>query len=552
MMKTFLCVLLVLFTSSQLQGIRVPPKIPEVTFNDLKLIVKGEKSSDLLRIDPSKKISCFGVRFEEQEGVQNSMNDLKASAPRCFRGIKGLSEVQMLDGATRQIFATEEREYPDCISLPMHHLSNVFDQIELEVVKLIQGGDDRPFQYQVGEKAFNLSDAPRKDHVNVYHHRFGPERDSKSFMVPFHRDNGLFLILTPFPDHPLTIKLENGNTISTKHLVPSTILVLMGLGTTDWLFQGVEHPDFWATPHAVPSMDPRIKNRTVYARMKVVPNEAIPILPVGDRSQKFLTFDQVFKRTVPDSSRKMFSSETETVFDNWTRVMEQSCEEGSAYCWMGCLSVPDDCDSTEDNLTCVTAAQDPCFADSMNPSCHWECSKAVKLKQNVPNEDLFCRGATDMLMGGFEASGNNGFCIILFIRYWTLNTRWKFACGCLVTMFLGFLIEFMIYLRRRVSRKVHGKYRKLCMIGCFGVNLFLGYLAMLVVMTYSLELFLCTIFGIIIGHFVFNIQEPVTQSIDPCCAAHEDHLSLSLYHVEIDQSDHQKKCCSSSNPAISN
>jgi hypothetical protein len=54
---------------------------------------------------------------------------------------------------------------------------------------------------------------------------------------------------------------------------------------------------------------------------------------------------------------------------------------------------------------------------------------------------------------------------------------------------------------------------------CFGLNLFLGYLAMLVAMTYSVELFLCVLVGIVAGHAVFNLGTPVGETIDPCCAS---------------------------------
>ncbi|XP_059082953.1 uncharacterized protein LOC131880360 [Tigriopus californicus] len=396
-MKTVFCGIFVLLVSLQVEGIKVPSEIPEVTFDDLKLIIAGEKSSDLLRVGINKKISCFGVQFENDDEIQKSLNDLRTQAPRCFDKTQGLSEIKMLDGATRQTYATERGAYPDCLSKPMHRLSDVFDQIETEVVKLIQGGT-QALQYQVGDKDFHLRNAPHKDQVRVYHPRNGQTRVPKSFMVPFHRDNGLFLILTPVPDHPLIIELESGNAISTGQLGPSTILVLMGLGTSDWLFQGEKRPDFWATPHAVPSFDPGVKTRTVFARMKVVPNEAVPILKTRELGPELLTFDEVFKRTSASGVESYSSSDTERTFDNWTRTMEQSCDEGSAFCWMGCLSIPNNCDQKKDNLTCMTAAQDPCFGDSMNPSCHWECVKAKQVLQEPPNENSFCRGATDMLM----------------------------------------------------------------------------------------------------------------------------------------------------------
>ena len=55
-------------------------------------------------------------------------------------------------------------------------------------------------------------------------------------------------------------------------------------------------------------------------------------------------------------------------------------------------------------------------------------------------------------------------------------------------------------------------------LSLFGINLALGYMAMLVAMTYSVELFSCVVVGLIIGHAIFNMKQPVGESIDPCCA----------------------------------
>ena len=60
-------------------------------------------------------------------------------------------------------------------------------------------------------------------------------------------------------------------------------------------------------------------------------------------------------------------------------------------------------------------------------------------------------------------------------------------------------------------------------LSLFGINLALGYMAMLVAMTYSLELFSCVVFGLIIGHAIFNMKQPVGESIDPCCAPSQNN-----------------------------
>ena len=65
--------------------------------------------------------------------------------------------------------------------------------------------------------------------------------------------------------------------------------------------------------------------------------------------------------------------------------------------------------------------------------------------------------------------------------------------------------------------------RRFVVVSLFGLNLILGYLAMLVAMTYSIELFLCVVFGLCVGHFTFNTKSVVGESIDPCCASQNDN-----------------------------
>ena len=146
-----------------------------------------------------------------------------------------------------------------------------------------------------------------------------------------------------------------------------------------------------------------------------------------------------------------------------------------------------------------------------------------------------------MLMGGFEVAGGSNnvttkTCVILFFKTWKLNSAAKFAAACIGVFILGFGIEGLISLRRKiVNRKrmfinIPIAARKVLVIVLFGVNLILGYLAMLVAMTYSVELFLCVVAGLIAGHALLNSHMPIGETVDPCCA--------SQNHNESSQEDH--------------
>ena len=97
-------------------------------------------------------------------------------------------------------------------------------------------------------------------------------------MVPFHIDNGMYLIITPFPGHGLKIQTISGEIINTDGLGFDSIIVLMGRGLTDWLL--VDHPKqemFHAVPHAVDTLGPELSTRVIYARMKIAPIDAEPL-----------------------------------------------------------------------------------------------------------------------------------------------------------------------------------------------------------------------------------------------------------------------------------
>jgi hypothetical protein len=52
----------------------------------------------------------------------------------------------------------------------------------------------------------------------------------------------------------------------------------------------------------------------------------------------------------------------------------------------------------------------------------------------------------------------------------------------------------------------------------YSTHLTLGYFMMLVIMAYQTQLFVLTIFGLSLGHFIFNVKAPVAEKPDPCCA----------------------------------
>jgi len=70
-------------------------------------------------------------------------------------------------------------------------------------------------------------------------------------------------------------------------------------------------------------------------------------------------------------------------------------------------------------------------------------------------------------------------------------------------------------------------------ISLFALNIGSGYLAMLVAMTYSVELFICMVLGLVMGHAIFNTEAAVGESVDPCCASQAIGQSNDAQHTII-------------------
>ncbi len=558
--------------------------IPSIEFNDLKKLVEddsaGEDTFAFLK-DGGGKLGAFSVSHLPSGGsgltFASSVASVRSKAPACLGSDSSLPSVSLSDGSTRRTFATETRTFPACLFKELEDVADAFDELEAVVSQLLKKVAGRDLGFVSGEtgKFSPLSSAPHKDHLHLYkkkaktpssfsshwrhtesfHAAAGKEEESKGdlgdYLIPFHVDNGIFLIITNFPEHPLMVRLSDGSNTT----VPdesAEVLVLLGRGLTDWLLQEKElRKSFFAVPHAVSSMNiGSLTYRMVYARMKVMPHDAVPSAAGEKESVEGELTLKTFRDFFMGKEEKgggwkdsQVCSADLSERDPWVKAMDSNCAKGEAYCWMGCYPLPSACPSVDDavcfsrvtNITCSTEPE----GRPMDPTCQWECKPDDPAKYKISN---YCNGKMDMLMFGFDVSGNKqNPCIVLFVEAWTLNTRAKFAAGCVGVMLLGFVIEALIALRRNLIRKkftmlnIRAVPRKALALFLFSLNLTLGYLAMLVAMTYSIELFFFVILGLLIGHGVFNLNIAVGESIDPCCASQND---VTNRKKEVDRNYH--------------
>ena len=246
------------------------------------------------------------------------------------------------------------------------------------------------------------------------------------------------------------------------------------------------------------------------------------------------------------------------------------------YCWMTCQEIPDNENAaarSEDgqSLYCldpsVLAGSSDRVGDAVmscvdyrgvvgaaeNPGCvgSWQTTTRGIPSQSITQEeqylqetyegDAYCYGSTSMYMHGFQWQGTT--CVAYLFPSWVLNTPGKFAAAAIGTIFFGILLEASIYLRRiftsYVSTKAAsgqglgatgatGKWKyTLASAGTYMVQLTLGYLIMLVIMTYSAPLFIAVIVGLGSGHILFTILRSRQEKKSCPCASSKQEARIT-------------------------
>ena len=103
-------------------------------------------------------------------------------------------------------------------------------------------------------------------------------------------------------------------------------------------------------------------------------------------------------------------------------------------------------------------------------------------------------------------------CINLFFPGWTLNTPYKFVGAMVGVFILALITELFGKLRTKAlhlsnttktTQIMKKKLFRDVYLGMHGFHAVRGYFLMLAAMTYSVELFICVIFGLVLGHALF-------------------------------------------------
>jgi len=547
----------------------------QLRYNDLQSLLVNSRSNRNFQTveDVLARDGAFAVSGLPPDYTQ-SVIELQSSAPSCLDSAPGDQAVFSLpDGSRRWTWARDSSgssdQFPSCLSGPASVIEghyNTLDSLVSRVITRIAGEEDTEWRDLDTSARGNFSTQLYKEHVHVYTSGNTQSQDESSFAAPFHVDSGLLLFLTPFKKHPLLIKNRFQDNVNTNNLKEGSVIVILASALPNWLLKGKDSSKkFFAAPHAVPSLSSNLLSRTVFARMKIAPDTAIPL----SSGHHGLQFGDYFSGKASSKPVEEAASlcplpglvpelpVASPLQQDWADLKKTECDSGKAFCWMNCLDLPkDQCSDTD--LVCRNGVSKQCCTDTvtqdcanMDPSCAWECGAGETNKStesHVTMEDMedtegdnFCNGAgTDMFMQGFQSSGNaKDVCVILLFNSWILDTRTKFAIASIGVILLGIGIEAMLCFRRKLQKRrilprINGLYRRVAIVALFGLNIASGYFAMLVAMTYSVELFICMIIGLVMGHAIFNTGAAVGESVDPCCASQRDHV---LVRVEEDFGD---------------
>lgn len=357
------------------------------------------------------------------------------------------------------------------------------------------------------------------DHFHVYQRKgrgeTGLRKGPSSKIVDMHVDHGLFIIMTPGlvvggerdkMGHGLEILLPDGNVVQPDLDQDGVLVFMVGKGLLD----SFPNHKFRALPHSV-RMNGSV--RGWFGRMFFPPSDAW----IEKEEKSFGAMEEHIRQVHggyvqdPELSRSLQAS---------------SCEIGKeTYCWLRCIEYRWDVNPTScggpDQVVCVNEITGILW-DTVShcPDCDITCASA-NANATYVTPTGFCNGIlTSMYMTGFTRAGaSDEQCIVLFFKSLVLDTPAKFAAGCLAAMAIGIIVELVVKLRREAQFQSSGVHRgNPVHLVLYFLQVMLGYLAMLVAMTYSIALFFMVCIGLVIGHGLFNSSNPnVKEYTDPCC-----------------------------------
>ena len=210
------------------------------------------------------------------EEYSAALESLSRRAPYCLEGL-GLT-VEMDDGSERLTVARDTvgatGPFPDCVRLEADVVRDAFDRVDKVFSQLMrqQFGND----LDVVEEERNVTkvweEFDSKTHLHVY--RRSNKVTTAPLALPYHTDNGMYVLLTPSSILPLRA-IDRAGEVSLLDSGSSSVILILGTGVTSWL---MPESGLYAAPHGLPALATILSPapRTVMARMRVAPPGSLP------------------------------------------------------------------------------------------------------------------------------------------------------------------------------------------------------------------------------------------------------------------------------------
>ena len=371
----------------------------------------------------------------------------------------------------------------------------------------------------------SMTDIMRKGIQLEHFHTYNRNEDSTLNTLDLHTDHGLFIAVAPAliasggPDHGFLIQLNSGEIVRLELQDENALMFILGDGMSNWIAPATG-VSLRPTPHIV--QVPTNDIRSWYGRMFLPPSSAF----VETKGTTFGAIRQEMRRALGDDVS--FSVCTDG-YELFTRDLASGCETNEILCWGECRTAPS-CSSGEvaecidPRVTSEISICDPAEHNGIcAPQCIASSNLALFNDGNNSRGNDFCNGFNvAMYMAGFTGPGDStDACLTFLFIDFVLDSPVKYAGACFGTILLGICVEFVVKLRRRYKAKHAGKQHlksfKAGILSLYALQVTLGYLAMLIAMTYAYVFFIMIVMGLVIGYGLFNMNIPVTEYTDPCC-----------------------------------
>lgn len=183
------------------------------------------KLSDLAKLDEfvnkaQTPVGVIVVTGDLPKEYGDALIKMREMGPECLGSMKaqplssswnGQSSVhsrRMDDETLRTTFATESKAWESHPCFDVSPIAKVFDDIHQQFAigleRLVDARQEALQWVSHSEQSLEESlgglnhiNSPYKDQFHIYERRMNKESHSKRMMVPFHLDNGLYLLLTP-------------------------------------------------------------------------------------------------------------------------------------------------------------------------------------------------------------------------------------------------------------------------------------------------------------------------------------------------------------------